>query len=57
MNDNVKINTDQYGFGKLDTWFIDKYLRHEGETLEEAKQRIYAEKEEQKNVQNFSGRR
>ncbi len=57
MEKNAKPNTDQYGFGKLDTWFIDKYLRHEEETLEEAKQRIHAEKEEQKNVQNLSGRR
>ncbi len=45
MEKNAKPNTDQYGFGKLDTWFIDKYLRHRGETLEEAKPRIHAEKE------------
>ncbi len=57
MEKNINSNTDQYGFGKLDTWFIDKYLRHEGETLEDAKQRIHAEKEDQKNVQNLSGRR
>ncbi len=57
MNDNVKINTDQYGFGTLDSWFIDKYLRHGEESLDEAKQRIHAEKEGSINVQNFSGRR
>ncbi len=57
MEKNTKPNTDQYGFGKLDTWFIDKYLRHEGETLEEAKQRILAEKEGSIDVQNLSGRR
>ncbi len=33
-------NVDKYGFGKLDTWFIDKYLRHDNETLEEAKARV-----------------
>ncbi len=57
MEKNTKPNTDQYGFGKLDTWFIDKYLRHEWETLEEAKQRIHAEKEGSINVQNLSSRR
>ncbi len=48
MEKNTKSNTDQYSFGQLDTWFIDKYLRHEGETLEETKQRIHAEKEREK---------
>lgn len=53
----MESNVDKYGFGQLDRWLIDTYLRHEGETLEEAKQRIHAEKEEQENVQNLSGRR
>ncbi len=35
--------TDEYGFGKLDTWLIDTYLRHKDETLEQAKARIAAE--------------
>lgn len=50
MEKSVNTNADQYGFGKLDSWFIDQYLRHEGETLEEAKQRVHAEKEKQNNV-------
>ncbi len=56
MEKNTKSNADHYGFGTLDTWFIDKYPRHEGESLEEAKQRIHAEKEGLINVQNPSGR-
>lgn len=39
-------------FGKLDTWFIDKYLKHDGETLDEAKIRIAAA-EKQKREQNL----
>ncbi len=34
---------DEYGFGKLDAWLIDTYLRHKDETLDEAKARIAAE--------------
>ncbi len=43
---------DKHGFGELDTWFIDKYLRHKDETLEDAKVRIAAD-EEQKKQKNF----
>ncbi len=35
--------TDEYGFGKLDAWLIDTYLRHKDETLDEEKARIAAE--------------
>ncbi len=35
--------TDEYGFGKLDTWLIDAYLCHKDESLDEAKARIAAE--------------
>ncbi len=40
--------TDEYGFGKLDTWLIDTYLRHKDETLEEAKARMAAENNRKK---------
>ncbi len=58
MAEENKSTVDQYGFGKLDTWFIDKYLKHEGEPLDEAKARIAADKsrkkseKSQKNLQN-----
>ena len=45
MENTTKSNVDKYGFGKLDTWFIDKYLKHDNETLDEAKARIAAENE------------
>ncbi len=52
--------TDRYGFGQLDTWFIDRYLRHENETLDEAKVRIKEQNEKNRgrngNVQNISRR-
>lgn len=38
-----KSTVDEYGFGKLDSWFVDKYLKHDGEPLEEAKARVKAE--------------
>lgn len=41
--DREKRTVDEYGFGKLDSWFIDKYLKHDGETLGEAKARVKAE--------------
>ncbi len=31
------------GFGKLEGWFVEHYLKHENETLEEAKARLAAE--------------
>lgn len=37
-------NVDEYGFGQLDSWFIDTYLRHDGETLEDAKARVAADR-------------
>ncbi len=40
MDKDFEQSVDEYGFGKLDTWFIDKYLRHDEETLEQAKIRI-----------------
>ncbi len=40
--------TDEYGFGKLDTWLIDTYLRHKDETLEQAKARITEENNRKK---------
>ncbi len=43
-----KSTVDKYGFGKLDTWLIDTYLRHKDETLEEAKARIAAENNRKK---------
>ena len=53
--------SDRYGFGQLDTWFIDKYLRHDNETSEQAK--ACAKEQNLKtqssggtgNVQNISG--
>ncbi len=42
---------DEYGFGKLDTWLIDTYLRHKDETLEQAKARI-AEENNRKKAEN-----
>ncbi len=38
-------NVNEYGFGELDVWFIDKYLRHNDETLEEAQIRIKNQQE------------
>ncbi len=35
-------------FGELDSAFIDRYLRREGETLEEAKARIMKEQKEKR---------
>ena len=31
------------GFQKVEDWFVAKYLTHEGETVEEAKERLTAE--------------
>ena len=31
------------GFQKVEDWFVAKYLTHEGETVEEAKERLAAE--------------
>lgn len=53
---------DKYGFGQLDTWFIDKYLQHDNETLEEAQARVKEQNLKTKssggtgNVQNISRR-
>ena len=33
------------GYQKIEDGFVDRYLTHEGETVEEAKQRLKAEKE------------
>ncbi len=43
MSNKETSTVDEYGFGKLDTWLIDTYLRHKDETLEEAKLRIASE--------------
>lgn len=32
----------------LDDWFVDKYLRHDDETIEQAKERVKKEQEEAK---------
>lgn len=34
--------------GKLDDMFIEKYLKHDGETISEAKERILREQEKAK---------
>ena len=33
------------GYQKIEDGFVDRYLTHEGETVEEAKKRLKAEKE------------
>lgn len=43
MKKEIKKNVDEYDFGKPDSWFIDKYLRHDDETLDEAKIRVKTE--------------
>ncbi len=43
MAEENKSTVDEYGFGKLDTWRIDTYLRHKDEAFNEAKARIAAE--------------
>lgn len=43
MYKEIKNNVDEYGFGKLDSWFIEKYLKHDDETLAEAKARVKIE--------------
>ncbi len=40
MTEKVKCPVDEHGFGPLESWFIDKYLHHAEETLEDAKNRI-----------------
>ncbi len=45
MENAAKSNVDEYGFGQLDSWFIDKYLKHNDETLEAAKARVKAEQD------------
>lgn len=35
-------------YKSLDDWFVDKYLRHDDETIEQAKERIKKEQEENK---------
>ncbi len=42
MSEEKKLNE----FGELDCAFIDRYLRHENESLEEAKVRILKEQAE-----------
>lgn len=42
-------NSASNRFGELDCWFIDRYLRHDGETLEEAKIRVAAEQDARAN--------
>lgn len=34
-------------YSKVEDWFVDRYLIHEGETLEEAKARLRAEQQTQ----------
>ncbi len=46
MNQEIKRNVDEYGFGQLDSWLIDKYLKQDGETLSEAKTRMKSEHED-----------
>ncbi len=50
MDKEIKSNVDEYGFGQLDSWFIDKYLKHDDETLEEAKARVKAEQDAKNNT-------
>lgn len=33
------------GYKKIETAFVDRYLTHEGETVEDAQKRIHAEQE------------
>ena len=35
-------------YKSLDDWFVDKYLRHDDENVEQAKERIKKEQEEPK---------
>ena len=35
-------------YKSLDDWFVDKYLRHDNESIEQAKERIKKEQEEAK---------
>ena len=52
MKKEIKEKTAK-DYPSLDDWFVDKYLRHDDETIEEAKQRVIKEQEEsQKNREN-----
>ena len=44
-NDELfKIPADTQVDSRLDDWFIEHYLKNEGETLSEARERLYSKK-------------
>lgn len=47
MKKEIKEKTAK-DYNSLDDWFVDKYLRHDDETIEQAKERIKKEQEEVK---------
>ncbi len=42
-NEKYVERVNEYGFGELDVKFIDKYLKHDDETLDEAMARVKKE--------------
>lgn len=47
MKKEIKEKTKK-DYKSLDDWFVDKYLRHDDETIEQAKERVKKAQEEAK---------
>ena len=47
MKKEIKEKTAK-DYKSLDDWFVDKYLRHDDETIEQAKEKIKKEQKENK---------
>ncbi len=43
-------DVDKQSFGQPDSWFIEKYFKHDDETLEEAKACVESEQNAKKNA-------